>query len=122
MSGKTTYLKQAPLLLIMASIGSLFVLTRLLISRQSLLILLYSVPAEFAAFPPVDRILTRLSNDDEPEANLSTFASEMKAAVFILSLATKHSLVIIDELGVSAKPLKPNFSLKDGWDSTVFFS
>ncbi|PWN91493.1 hypothetical protein FA10DRAFT_292380 [Acaromyces ingoldii] len=80
MSGKTTYLKQAPLLLIMASIGSF-------------------IPAEYAMFPPIDRILTRLSNDDEPEANLSTFASEMKVSSFILSLASRRSLVIIDELG-----------------------
>lgn len=59
-----------------------------------------SIPAEYAVFPSIDRILTRLSNDDEPEANLSTFASEMKVSSFILSLASRRSLVIIDEVGV----------------------
>lgn len=100
MSGKTTYLKQAPLLLIMASIGSLCVAHTRLLRQSSKLTLFGSIPAEYAMFPPIDRILTRLSNDDEPEANLSTFASEMKVSSFILSLASRRSLVIIDELGV----------------------
>ncbi|UZJ57056.1 hypothetical protein CBS101457_006376 [Exobasidium rhododendri] len=79
-SGKTTYLKQVALLTIMARIGSF-------------------VPAQEATFPPLDRILSRLSNDDEPEANLSSFASEMKTLAFILDMATGSSLVLIDELG-----------------------
>lgn len=61
-----------------------------------------SVPAQAASFPTLDRILCRLSNDDEPEANLSTFASEMKALSVILDMATNSSLVLIDELGVSS--------------------
>jgi DNA mismatch repair protein MSH4 len=60
-----------------------------------------SVPAQEASFPPLDRVLSRLSNGDEPEANLSSFASEMKTMALILDMATKKSLVLIDELGVS---------------------
>lgn len=81
-AGKTTYLRQVAMLQMMASIGSF-------------------VPAEYASFATPDCILTRLSNDDDQEHNLSTFAAEMQSAAFILSLASKRSLVIIDELGVS---------------------
>lgn len=65
--------------------------------------LLCSVPAQSATFPNVDRILSRLSNDDEPEANLSTFASEMKTMAGLIDLATDTSLVLLDELGVSTQ-------------------
>ncbi|PWN98876.1 hypothetical protein FA09DRAFT_296615 [Tilletiopsis washingtonensis] len=85
-SGKTTYLRQIAMLQIMASIGSF-------------------VPADYASFiPDLECILTRLSNDDDQEANLSTFANEMRAASFVLSLASKRSLVLIDELGRGTSP------------------
>ena len=60
-----------------------------------------SLPAESATLPLLDRLLTRLSNDDEPEANLSTFASEMKTTALMLDMATESSLLLYDELGVS---------------------
>lgn len=78
----------------------------LLIDIASLLtfhISIRSVPAQSAVFPPRDKILSRLSNNDEPDANLSTFATEMKTMALILDRATESSLVLIDEVGVSAE-------------------
>ena len=80
MSGKSTYSKQLALLSIMAQMGSF-------------------IPAEYAAFPVYDRILTRLGSDDELESNASSFRMEMKEAAYILEMLTDSSLVIIDELG-----------------------
>lgn len=79
-SGKTTYLKQVALLTIMAHVGCF-------------------VPALNALILPVRQIFSRLSNRDEAEANLSTFASEMKTMAQIIESAGPESLVLIDELG-----------------------
>ncbi|PWN38050.1 uncharacterized protein FA14DRAFT_22472 [Meira miltonrushii] len=79
-SGKTTYLKQVALLTIMAHVGCF-------------------VPAAYASILPVKQIFSRLSNRDEAEANLSTFASEMKTMAQIIESAGPESLVLIDELG-----------------------
>jgi DNA mismatch repair protein MSH4 len=57
------------------------------------------VPAEYASFRIHDHLLTRLSNDDDIEKNLSTFANEMASCAMILGLASSKSLVLIDELG-----------------------
>ena len=46
-----------------------------------------------------DHLLTRLSNDDDMEINLSTFANEMASCAMIVGLASSQSLVLIDELG-----------------------
>ncbi|WVQ99553.1 hypothetical protein IAU59_006689 [Kwoniella sp. CBS 9459] len=78
MSGKSTYIRQIGLLAIQAMLGCF-------------------VPAEYASFPLHDSLLTRLSNDDLMEKNLSTFAVEMATTAMVLSLATKRSLVLIDE-------------------------
>ncbi|KIL62206.1 hypothetical protein M378DRAFT_187403 [Amanita muscaria Koide BX008] len=78
--GPNTYLRQIALLTIMAMCGCF-------------------VPCEYASFRIHDSLLTRLSNDDDIERNLSTFASEMASSAMILSLATSRSLVLIDELG-----------------------
>jgi len=51
-----------------------------------------------------DAILTRLSNDDDLEKSLSTFASEMATSAMILGLATPMSLVLVDELGRGTSP------------------
>jgi DNA mismatch repair protein MSH4 len=59
MSGKTTFLKQIATLVVMSQIGSY-------------------IPAEYASFKLHNALLTRLSNDDSIEGNLSTFALEMK--------------------------------------------
>ncbi|KAF9074002.1 muts domain V-domain-containing protein [Rhodocollybia butyracea] len=85
MSGKSTYLRQVGLLSVMAMIGSF-------------------VPAEYASFRIHDALLTRLSNDDDLEKGLSTFASEMATSAMILGLATERSLILVDELGRGTSP------------------
>ncbi|KAI0717509.1 muts domain V-domain-containing protein [Cerioporus squamosus] len=80
MSGKSTYLRQIALLAVMAMCGCF-------------------VPAEYGSFRVHDNLLTRLSNDDDLEKSLSTFANEMASSAMILGLATEHSLVLIDEVG-----------------------
>ncbi|KAK0551642.1 MutS protein msh4 [Tilletia horrida] len=80
MSGKSTYLQQIALLVIMASVGSF-------------------VPADYASFPTYDAILTCECRADNLAQQLSSFAAEMRATSFILSAATTQSLVLIDELG-----------------------
>ena len=121
-SGKSTYLRQIGLLAVMAMTGCF-------------------VPAEYASFRYAvsdgntycldinivhtrihDSILTRLSNDDDMEKNLSTFANEMASSAMILGvdrlhwriwcnypyywagLASQNSLVLIDELGRGTSP------------------
>ncbi|KAJ3517535.1 hypothetical protein NMY22_g13946 [Coprinellus aureogranulatus] len=85
MSGKSTYLRQLGLLTVMAMIGCF-------------------VPAEYASFKLFDALLTRLSNDDDLERGLSTFANEMTSSAMILGLATPNSLVLIDEVGRGTSP------------------
>lgn len=80
MSGKSTYLRQVALTVIMAQIGCL-------------------VPAEFMSLPPVDYVLTRMGTGDSLETNSSSFAVEMTEVAHILKNATNQSLVLIDELG-----------------------
>jgi len=78
------------------------------------------VPAEYASFRYYlsyisrdaadkmlrlhDAILTRLSNDDDLEKSLSTFANEMTTSAMILGLVTPMSLVLVDELGRGTSP------------------
>ncbi|KIO01684.1 hypothetical protein M404DRAFT_16192 [Pisolithus tinctorius Marx 270] len=78
--GPNTYLRQSGLLVTMAMAGCF-------------------VPAEYASFRIHDALLTRLSNDDDIEKSLSTFASEMATSAMILGLATPKTLVLVDELG-----------------------
>ncbi|KAJ7353331.1 muts domain V-domain-containing protein [Mycena albidolilacea] len=85
MSGKSTYLRQVGLLTVLAMCGCF-------------------VPAEYASFRIHDALLTRLSNDDDMEKSLSTFASEMATSAMILGLASPQSLVLIDELGRGTSP------------------
>lgn len=80
MSGKSTYLGQICLLSVMAQTGMF-------------------VPAEYASFRLCDRIFTRIGSDDNLDANASNFMVEMQQMSLILNNLTKHSLVIIDELG-----------------------
>ncbi|PLN75258.1 muts domain V-domain-containing protein [Aspergillus taichungensis] len=92
MSGKSTYIRALALMTIMAQIGSF-------------------VPAEYASFPLITQLFARVSTADDLEANVSTFASEMREMAFILrSLELIHSasptsnnnnksMVLIDELG-----------------------
>ncbi|KAF2206079.1 hypothetical protein GQ43DRAFT_406197 [Delitschia confertaspora ATCC 74209] len=80
MSGKSTYIRSVALMAIMAQIGSF-------------------VPASYASFPIHHQLFARVSMDDNIEANVSTFAAEMRETAFILRNIDKRSMVIIDELG-----------------------
>lgn len=80
MSGKSTYLRQAALIVLMAQMGSF-------------------VPAESAKIGLVDRIFTRIGAQDEIHAGQSTFMVEMIEAANILHHATPRSLLILDEIG-----------------------
>jgi DNA mismatch repair protein MutS len=80
MSGKSTYLRQAALIVLMAQIGSF-------------------VPADSSKIGLVDRIFTRIGAQDEIHAGQSTFMVEMIEAANILHHATARSLLILDEIG-----------------------
>jgi DNA mismatch repair protein MutS len=80
MSGKSTFLRQVALIVLMAQMGSF-------------------VPAETAQIGLVDRIFTRIGAQDEIHAGHSTFMVEMIEAANILHHATHRSLLILDEVG-----------------------
>jgi DNA mismatch repair protein MSH4 len=80
MSGKSTYIRSIALMTVMAQIGCF-------------------VPAQYASFPICHQLFARVSTDDNVEANVSTFAAEMREIAFILRNIERRSLVIIDELG-----------------------
>lgn len=80
MGGKSTYMRQAALIVLLAHIGSF-------------------VPAEQATIGNVDRIFTRIGAADELASGRSTFMVEMSETANILHNATSHSLVLMDEIG-----------------------
>ncbi len=80
MAGKSTFLRQAALLVIMAQIGSF-------------------IPAQYAKIPIVDKIFTRIGASDNLARGESTFLVEMIEAALILNNATDRSLIIMDEIG-----------------------
>ena len=80
MGGKSTYLRQAAMLVLMAQMGSF-------------------VPAESLRFGLVDRIYTRIGASDNVARGRSTFMVEMTETATILNTATNRSLILLDEMG-----------------------
>jgi DNA mismatch repair protein MutS len=80
MGGKSTYMRQAALITILAHLGSY-------------------VPADRATIGPIDRIFTRIGAADDLAGGRSTFMVEMTEAANILHNATAHSLILMDEIG-----------------------
>ncbi|CAJ1969540.1 unnamed protein product [Cylindrotheca closterium] len=79
-SGKSTYLKQIAIIVLLAHCGSY-------------------VPAEYASIPIRNRIFARMGTSDDQENNISSFMLEMKETAFICNNASRGSLVLLDELG-----------------------
>lgn len=80
MGGKSTYMRQTALIVLLAYIGSF-------------------VPTKNAKIGPIDHIFTRIGANDDLALNRSTFMVEMTEMAYILRQATPESLVLIDEIG-----------------------
>ena len=80
MGGKSTYMRQTALILVLALCGSW-------------------VPASMARIGPIDRIFTRIGSSDDLAGGRSTFMVEMTETANILHNATPFSLVLMDEIG-----------------------
>ena len=80
MAGKSTYMRQVALIVLMAQIGSF-------------------IPAASADIGVVDAVFTRVGSSDDLSTGQSTFMVEMKEVADILANATKNSLIIFDEIG-----------------------
>lgn len=80
MGGKSTYMRQVALIVLLAYVGSF-------------------VPAKEAIIGPIDRIFTRIGASDDLASGRSTFMVEMTETASILNYATENSLVLMDEIG-----------------------
>lgn len=78
------------------------------------------VPAESFTLTPVDRIFTRVGASDRILAGQSTFYVELAETSAILNQATRHSLVILDELGESLPAQSREFSAAEGVGALTF--
>jgi DNA mismatch repair protein MutS len=85
MGGKSTFLRQAALMVILAQMGSF-------------------VPAQYMKFPLADRIFTRIGASDNLTRGRSTFMVEMTETALILNSATSRSLIVLDEIGAELRP------------------
>ena len=80
MAGKSTYMRQTALIILMAQIGSF-------------------VPASYARIGIVDKLFTRVGASDDLASGQSTFMLEMKEVAYILNNATSRSFIVYDEIG-----------------------
>ncbi|KAL2348173.1 hypothetical protein Fmac_002173 [Flemingia macrophylla] len=80
MSGKSTYLQQVCLIVILAQVGCY-------------------IPSRFSTLRVVDRMFTRMGAVDNLESNSSTFMTEMRETAFIMQNVSPRSLIVMDELG-----------------------
>lgn len=80
MSGKSTYIRSLALMTVMAQIGCF-------------------IPAQYASFPILHQLFARVPTTDDLDANVSTFAAEMREMAFILRHVQPQSMVLVDELG-----------------------
>lgn len=80
MSGKSTYIRSLALITVMAQIGCF-------------------VPAQYASFPIMQQLFARVATTDDLDANVSTFAAEMREMAFILRNVQPRGMVLVDELG-----------------------
>ncbi len=80
MAGKSTYLRQNALIILLAHIGCY-------------------VPAKYASIPIIDRVFTRIGSSDYLSKGMSTFLVEMSETALILKNSTSRSLILLDEVG-----------------------
>jgi DNA mismatch repair protein MutS len=98
MSGKSTYMRQVALVVVLAQVGSF-------------------VPADAARLPVVDRVFTRVGASDDIAGGQSTFMREMAELTDILHNATERSLVLLDEVGRGTSTVD---GLAIAWATTEF--
>jgi len=100
MGGKSTYMRQTALIVLLAHIGSY-------------------VPAKKAIIGPIDRIFTRIGASDDLSSGRSTFMVEMTETANILNNATENSLVLMDEIGRGTSTFD---GLSLAWAAAAFLS
>ena len=100
MGGKSTYMRQTALIIILAYVGSY-------------------IPAQHAVIGPIDRIFTRIGAADELASGRSTFMVEMIETANILNNATQSSLVVMDEIGRGTSTFD---GLSLAWESAVYLA